>query len=108
MKQVDLVVTRHKGLCEYLIHQGLITSDTPIIEHATPEDVTGRHVLGVLPHWLSSKAASVTEVPLNVPAEKRGVELTLDDMMLFAGDAKTYVVQEVQSERGPSGASGGM
>jgi hypothetical protein len=29
---------------------------------------------------------------MNIPAEKRGVELTLDDMLAYAGEPVTYVV----------------
>ncbi len=92
-----IVVTRHKGLVEYLIEIGMITADTPIIEHATAEDVTGKHVIGVLPLWLASHAALVTEVPLNIPAEWRGQELTAAQMRQVAGIATTYKVQALDT-----------
>lgn len=90
MQQV--VVTRHPGLVDYLRETGAIQDDATIVEHATPEDVRGKHVVGVLPLWLAAEAASVTEVPMAVPADARGRELTIEEVRLWAGQPVTYVV----------------
>ena len=66
-----------------------------VISHATPENVRGRHVLGVLPHSLSCLCESFTEVPLNLPADMRGKELTAEDVRQFAGQPVTYTVRVV-------------
>lgn len=87
-----LIITRHPALVAYLIAQGYVAADSVVIEHATPENVAGQHVWGVLPHSLSCLTKSFTEVPMSIPAEKRGVELTLDDMRAYAGEPVTYVV----------------
>lgn len=92
---VDLVVTRHPGLVEYLRELGLATDKVQVVSHATPEAVTGKNVCGVLPHNLSCLCESFTEVPLNLPAELRGVELTLEQVRLYAGKPVTYVVKVV-------------
>lgn len=90
----QVVVTRHPALVEYLREEGVIDETTEIIEHASPDDVRGRHVIGVLPHHLSAsaEAASVTEVPLNLPPELRGQELTVEQVRQYAGEPSTYVV----------------
>ena len=88
----QVVVTRHPALVEYLREEGVIDETTEIIEHASPDDVRGRHVIGVLPHHLSAEAASVTEVPLNLPPELRGQELTVEQVRQYAGEPCTYVV----------------
>lgn len=88
----QVVVTRHPALLEYLREQGLCDSAAVVIEHASPDDVRGRHVIGVLPHHLSAEAASVTEVPLNLPPELRGQELTVEQVRQYAGEPCTYVV----------------
>lgn len=88
-----LVVTRHAGLVEHLLGLGLITAETPIIPHATPKQVAGQHVIGVLPLSLAALAASVTEVPLNLPPELRGVELSAAQVALYAGEPVTYIVR---------------
>lgn len=88
-----VVVTRHPALVEHLRREGIISADAEVITHATPEQVTGRHVIGVLPLRLAALAASVTEVPLNVPAELRGQELTLEQVRRYAGAPITYTVR---------------
>ena len=93
-----LIVTRHPALVAYLIAQGYVSADSVIIEHATAENVAGQHVWGVLPHSLSCLTKSFTEVPMSIPAEKRGVELTLDDMRAYAGEPVTYVVNTQQEQ----------
>jgi hypothetical protein len=87
-----IVVTRHPALVQLLIERGLIRPGTPAIEHATPEDVRGRHVIGVLPLSLAAIAATVTEIELRLTPDQRGRELTLDELRPIAGPARTYVV----------------
>jgi len=87
-----LIITRHPALVAYLIEKGYVSADSEVIDHATPENVAGKHVWGVLPHSLSCLTKSFTEVPMFMPASKRGVELTLEDMHEFAGEPVTYVV----------------
>ncbi len=68
-----------------------------MISHATVEDVQGKHVIGVLPLFLAAEAARVTVVPLRVPAEMRGVELTTDQVAKFAQPAQTFAVARLDS-----------
>jgi putative CRISPR-associated protein (TIGR02620 family) len=90
-----IVVTRHKALLDHLVEEGLVPSDCRVVAHASAEDIRGQHVIGVLPLHLAALAAKVTVVPLTVPAEKRGQELTLEEVRQYAGEPRTYVVQEV-------------
>ena len=90
-----VVVTRHPALVEYLTELGVVPAGTEVVAHATAEQVRGRHVFGVLPLHLAAEAASVTEVTLRVPAELRGVELTLEQVRQFAGPLTTYKVSRV-------------
>lgn len=90
-----VVVTRHPALVEYLTELGVVRAGVKVVVHATTEQVRGRHVFGVLPLRLAAEAASVTEVPLNVPAELRGVELTLEQVRQFAGPLASYKVSRV-------------
>lgn len=89
------VVTRHQGLIQYLEEIGLIDHDAEVILHATPEQVAGQNVIGVLPHSLSCLCNTFTEIPMNIPAELRGKELTLEDMRQYGGTPVTYMVQRV-------------
>jgi len=55
-----------------LQERGIIKDDSvSVIAHATPADITGRDVIGVLPLALAALARSVTEIPLNLSPEMR-------------------------------------
>lgn len=89
-----IIVTRHKALVEFLIETGMVTAETPILSHVNAEDVDGRHVIGVLPMHLAALAATVTEIPLDIPAELRGKELDLEQVRQFASDPVTYSIRK--------------
>ena len=93
--KIDLIVTRHSGLVQYLKEIGIADGTTEVTSHASPEIVTGKHVCGVLPHSLSCLCASFTEVPIFVPAELRGKELTLEDVRKYAQKVVTYKVSAI-------------
>lgn len=95
-----LVVTRHPGLVEHLRNSGLIGADAEVLEHAEAKDVEYRHVIGVLPHNLSCLTLSFTEVPLNLPAEMRGKELSAEEVKKYADAPVTYVVARVHKQPG--------
>jgi len=90
--KITTVITRHPAMVEYLILTGIADASSEVLAHATPENVRGKNVCGVLPHSLSCLTASFTEVPLAVPAELRGVELSLEQIRQYAGPAVTYRV----------------
>lgn len=89
----DVIVTRHPALLQYLVNKGYANPDTPVISHATPADVEGKHVLGVLPLSLAAFAASVTEVPLSLTPDMRGRELSLAELEAVAGEPRQYYVR---------------
>ncbi|NCD42196.1 MAG: hypothetical protein EOL88_08910 [Bacteroidia bacterium] len=93
--EIEIIVTRHAALIKYLKEIGLATDNTIVVSHATPDVVRGKNVLGVLPHSLSCLTETFTEVPLNLPPEMRGKELTLEDMRKYSSDPVTYVVTRV-------------
>lgn len=92
----DLVITRHRPLVDLLIERGIITTETPVLAHATISDVAGKHVIGVLPHHLSSKCASITEIPMALTQADREAmtrgDLSLERTREVAGDPVTYYV----------------
>jgi len=90
-----IVVTRYKGLVEYLLELKLVDEKTKVLAHAQPDDIEGKHVLGVLPLWLSCHAAKITEIQLRLPAEKRGKELSLEEVKFHALAPRTYIVKEI-------------
>jgi len=96
MKKV--IITRHPAMVALLLKRGLVDASTPVLAHASPEEIKGKHVFGVLPHSLSCLTARFTEIPMRIPFEMRGKELTLDDMEEFAGKAVTYTVSKIMEE----------
>jgi putative CRISPR-associated protein (TIGR02620 family) len=90
-----IVVTRHPALVEYLVEKGIVPPGTEAIPTVRPEQVEGRHVIGVLPLFLAARAEKVTVVMLNIPAHLRGAELSLEQMREFATGIQTFVVNEV-------------
>ena len=93
---MKVVVTRHQALIEYLIELELITSETPVISHASPGEIQGKDVIGVLPLSLASLAKSITEIPLALSPEDRGRELSIERLREIAKEPRTYSVQAHQ------------
>jgi hypothetical protein len=98
--KIDIIVTRHEHLVTVLHERG-VAADTPVLTHANASDVTGKHVIGVLPHHLSERAATVTEVPMRWTEADR-VAMQLGDVDLehtrrAAGDSITYIVHKLRS-----------
>lgn len=90
----DIIVTRHTALVTYLYEIGLVVEgdEVVILDHATPDEVRGQHVIGVLPLRLAALADSVTEIPLALTPADRGVELPIERVREIAGDPVTYRV----------------
>jgi len=107
-----VVVTRHLGAVTWLIRHGFIKDDfneTVVIDHATEEDVRGQVVFGVLPLHLAHLAAVVWSIDIpNLPANRRGTELTADDMDEFGACCTRYYVQRIETRNdGPWKGEGG-
>ena len=94
VKMEKLVVTRYVTLVQYLKEIGLIDDGTKVITRAEIKDVEGKHVLGVLPYWLSCHAGKYTEVQIRVPSERKGKELSLEEIQFYSLEPKTYTVIE--------------
>jgi putative CRISPR-associated protein (TIGR02620 family) len=98
MKQREIViVTRHAGLVEVLAQDFGIVGE--VVAHATEGSVRGKDVYGVLPLHLAACAASVTEVTLNLPADKRGAELSADEVRQYMVGLRTFVIRTLEKQR---------
>lgn len=95
MRKVDLIVTRHAAMKSFLIEKGVADESTPVLPHASEEDVRGKEVAGVLPMHLAALTATFTTVELALPLEMRGKELTLDDMKRYCKGLHTYIIWDV-------------
>jgi putative CRISPR-associated protein (TIGR02620 family) len=95
---MKVVVTRHPALVDFLRELGLVEEDVEIIPHASPNDVQGKDVIGVLPLHLATLAKSVTEVQLDLPPDARGRELSLEELRKYYRGVRTYIVTEVKNQ----------
>lgn len=91
-----LIVTRHAGLVEWLERQG-ITGE--VKASVTVDDIRGKHVVGALPAHIAQWAAYVTSVDYFCPLEKRGTELTADDLEKYGAKLFDYRVSPVAWNR---------
>lgn len=94
---MNLIVTRHRPLIEWLALRGITGQ---VIAQATPEDVRGKDVYGILPMWLAAEAASVTEVsmpllPLEARAKVNGGDFTVAQMDEWGAEMRTFRVLSV-------------
>ena len=99
-QQVDLVVTRHQGLVEYLMREGIVDEGVRVVPHATADMLRGLRVCGVLPLSLAAHCAAVLVVPLDdLPREMRGRELSADEVARYAGPPTWYAVERLPSRQ---------
>lgn len=86
-----LIVTRHAGLVAWLASSRGIVGD--VISHASAADVAGRVVYGVLPLHLAAEAVAVVTVDLpDLPADRRGAELSPSEMDEAGATLRAYFV----------------
>ena len=86
-----LIVSRHAGAVDWLRRRGLVA---PVVAHATAEDVRGKRVYGVLPLHLAAAAADVYTIDLpGLPAEKRGQDLSPEEMDRYGAILRPYRVE---------------
>lgn len=88
-----VIVTHHQGLVDWLNEQGY---NGNVINHATPQDVLGKHVIGKLPMYMAAIAQSITQVHIpNLPEHMWGEELTSNDLTNHGAYMRTYIVKEI-------------
>ena len=87
------IITRHSALVQVLREDYGIVGD--VIDHATPADVHGHDIVGILPIHLAALANSITMLNLNLPPSLRGVELTVEQVRQYMDHLKRYRVTEI-------------
>lgn len=90
---MKILITRHEALVEFLQKQGL--EFDMVVSHADAEIVKGKDVYGVLPLHLAALANTITSVDMNLPAEMRGKELSLEDVERYFVGFATYKVSKI-------------
>lgn len=91
-------VTRHPGAVEWAAQQGIPT-DRILIHLEMNEINPGDVVIGTLPVHLAAElcacGARYLHLAVNPPAERRGLELTADDLARFGARLIEYRVERV-------------
>lgn len=88
-----LIVSRHTALVEWLKAKGI---EGEVIPHATPEQIAGQTVIGILPVNLASLCARYGNVGLpKLSADLRGKELTVEQMDEAGATLEWYTVTRV-------------
>ena len=97
MERTELIVTRHAGLIDWLARRG-ITGE--VVSHvATPNQVAGRVVYGVLPLHLAARAELVVVVDMpNLAPELRGTDLTPEQMDAAGATLAYYRVEQIDAD----------
>lgn len=85
-----VIVTRHTGMVEWLKNNNVVGE---VITHATPDNVRGKIVVGVLPMNLASLTDAMVTVDMpGLPAEMRGKDLTPEQMDEYGAVMSCYRV----------------
>ena len=92
MTNSTIIITRHTGLVSWLNQHGITGK---VIAQATPDDVRGKDVVGVLPLNLACLANKITTVDFNCPADLRGVDLTAQQLDDLGTKLSTFVVSKI-------------
>jgi hypothetical protein len=91
----SVIITRHQALVEVIHELYPDTNNCAVVAQASPADIEGKVVYGVLPPQLAKLAEHVVAIPLAVPAELRGVELTKEQVKALMGKPFPYKVIEL-------------
>lgn len=88
-----IIVSRHQGLVEWLASHGITGQ---VITHVTDiNDIKNKHVIGVLPLHLASQCSTITTIDMNLPPDKRGVDLSPTEMDHYNATMNTYQVTKI-------------
>lgn len=91
----NVIVSRHAGALEWLKkhHPSLVADGARVITgNATPVDVQGKIIFGMLPMRLAALAAGYWEIDLDIPFALRGMEVTLAQMEALGAKLTHYQV----------------
>lgn len=93
-----VIVSRHAGAVEWLRRRGITGR---VVEHAYPEDVRQKIVYGILPFHLAALAKELVmiDTPL-IPLERRGGDLSPEEMDRYGAALTHYVVLRVPQTAG--------
>jgi CRISPR-associated protein Csx16 len=90
-----IIVTRHPGALDWLRKHHPELGEAEVVSHASPEQIQGARVIGVLPVNLAAVCGEYWHLAMEVPPEARGKELSREDMERFGCDIEKFVVTKI-------------
>jgi len=96
--KADILITRHPALVELLKEQGVEVKE--VKTHATPDDVKGAVVVGILPLHLAALTKMIITPVLALRPEDRGKELNLEELKERFKGLQAYRVVPVEIREG--------
>ncbi len=92
----QILVSKHPNLADYLIMHNVVNKDIERKDHVRPEDIHGKHVIGVLPLSMACHAALYTEIPLRIDHDKRNQVMSIDEIGYCIQKPRTFRIEEVK------------
>lgn len=92
-----VIVSRHNAAIEFIRAECPDFINAPVISHvADAAEVAGAIVAGNVPLSIAVHAAQVWTIEMGaIPLERRGTELSIEDMRRFGARIERYVVQPI-------------
>ena len=87
----NLIATKHEPVVHFLLNEGYVPEDTPVLKHVRAKDILGKDVWGYLPMRLAAKARSLTIITL--PPVKAGYNFSKEEVRACAR-LQRFVVNE--------------
>lgn len=93
-----VIVSRHAGFVALLAEKGITGR---VIAHATADDVRGKIVIGALPLHLACLARKVGTLEMNIPANMRGLDLSVEECRILVGDKQVewFVIRTQEGQQ---------
>ena len=91
--RIDTIfVSRHPGAIAWIQKHHPEFGEAKVIGHATPGDIKGNRIIGVLPVDLASLAGEYWHLTMRLPPEARGKELSLEEMEQYGCSIERYEI----------------
>jgi putative CRISPR-associated protein (TIGR02620 family) len=90
MTKNTVIVTRHAGMVQWLKNHGIVGDVISHVENV--EQIAGKNVYGILPLHLAIECNCITTVDMDIPAEKRGMDISPEEMDEYGATMRTYIV----------------
>ncbi|MCK9520157.1 MAG: CRISPR-associated protein Csx16 [Candidatus Omnitrophota bacterium] len=90
-----IIVTRHPGALGWLRKHHPELGEVEVVSHASPDQIQGARVVGVLPVNLAALCGEYWHLSMEVPPDYRGKELSCEDMEHFRCAIEKFVVTKI-------------